>query len=243
MSIIEPGSAEWYEARLGKPTASNFEKIITPVTLEPSRQARPYMMRLIAERLLKDSTEDQLKVEWIEHGKAHEPHAYQQFEFTNEVKLQPAGFIPSKDGRYGCTPDALVVGRREGVEIKCPAPWTQLSYLLDGPGADYRPQVQGQILAAELECNHFYSYHPRMPAKHLVILPDQEFLEKFDPILQRFLDTLDELTERAKSLGAYIVTPGRVQRPLDRAYGEQAEQEDQPIQMIVPDGGTIMDAG
>ena len=35
---VEQGSRRWYEIRAGRPTASNFHRIITPKG-EPSRQA------------------------------------------------------------------------------------------------------------------------------------------------------------------------------------------------------------
>ena len=41
---------EWYTARLGVPSASNFEKIITP-TGKPSTQIEGYTNRLIAEKI------------------------------------------------------------------------------------------------------------------------------------------------------------------------------------------------
>ena len=67
---------------------------------------------------------------------------------------QLSGAVPSDDGRIGCSPDRTVMekgGRYSLVEIKCPAPWTHIGYLLDGPGADYRQQVQGQLLVTGAE--------------------------------------------------------------------------------------------
>lgn len=243
--LVDQGSAEWYAVRLGIPTASNFHKIVTPAKgeLSTAKTMWDYMHRLIAERLLKDSMDSQLKVEWIEHGKAEEPHAAQHFEFTNSVHLEPVGFVTNDEGRLGCSPDALIRGSREAVEIKCPAPWTQIGYLLDGPGADYQPQVQGQIWVGQFECVHFYSYHPRMPAQHIPTLPNPNYLPKLSSALSYFVDELDRRTERARALGAYVVTE-RVTRPLDQAYGDQAAQEaEPPIQVVVPDGGSILDAG
>lgn len=242
MSIIhhvEQGTSQWYALRIGRPTASQFHKILTP-TGKPSSQARRYMMRLIAERMLNETQDDLIKTEWIERGRSEEPHAYQQFELVNDVELERVGFVTTDDERVGCSPDAVIHNRLEAVEIKCPSPTTQMEMLLDGPGNDYRPQVQGQLLVGEFEAVHLYVYNPRTPAKHLVTLPDPAYLRQLRSALDQFLDELDTWTERARALGAYIASE-RIERPLDRAYPAEG---DEPLQVIIPDDGrSILDAG
>ena len=53
------GSAAWYEARLGKPTAYNFHKIITPKTAQPTKGKTRlgYLYKLAWETLMKETTE------------------------------------------------------------------------------------------------------------------------------------------------------------------------------------------
>lgn len=230
---VEQGSVRWYELRLGIPTASNFNKIITPKG-ERSKQGRKYMYRLIAERLLKESQDDQIGfVKWVEHGSANEAGAGALFEFTHEIPLEPGGFVTTDDGRIGASPDRLLKGGVEAVEIKAPAPWTHIGYLLDGPGDDYRPQVQGQLYVGGFGAVHFYSYHPQMPPFEQVTLPDRGFQRLLQSELAWFVDDLDRLTERAKALGAYAVTT-RPQTPADAAY--QAE-EDEPLRLVIPEDG------
>src|SRR5215467_3668377 len=217
---VDQGSADWYKLRLGVPTASMFHKIITPGG-KASTQARAYMYRLIAERLLRDTMDAMPYVEWAEHGKVMQPAAEKQFELVNEVKLDPVGFVTSNNGRLGCSPDALIFGNGEPhlVEIKCPAPWTQIGYLLDGPGTDYKPQVQGQLYVSEFPVAHFYSYHPQMPACHIQTTPDQPFRKTLADLLERFCDELDRDTERARALGAYVVIT-TFETPLEKGYDE-----------------------
>ena len=227
---VEQGSAHWYALRLGIPTASNFHKINTPAKGEISTQAKPYMYRQIAERLLRESQEDQLGyVQWVERGKGQEGNAAAMFEFTHEQALRPGGFCTTDDGRLGCSPDRLV-GKNESVEIKTPAPWTQIGYLLDGPPTEYRPQVQGQLMVGEFDAVHFYSYHPQMPPFERVTLPERGYQSLLKGTLNWFCDELDKLTERARSLGAYAVAR-RIETPADVAY--QAE-EDVALKLIVP---------
>jgi YqaJ-like viral recombinase domain len=234
---VAQGSAEWYKLRAGRPTASNFHKIITPKGA-PSAQAIKYMYRLIAERLLNETMDDELGfVQWIGRGKEQEPNACATFEFLNEVPLEPGGFITSNDGRIGASPDRMVKGNREGVEVKCPSPWVQIQYLLDGPGDDYRPQVQGHLLAAdEFQAVHFWSWHPQMPPLHRVTLRDRGYQPLLASALDTFCDNLDRATERARALGAYAVAR-RMETPGDVAYQAEAD-----VQLKFPDGGDLGDS-
>ena len=118
---------------------------------------------------------------------------------------------------------------KEAVEIKCPAPQTQTKYLLDGPGDDYRAQVQGHLLVGdEFQACHFYTYHPQMPPYHKITLPDRHYMVALQSALNAFCDALDVMTARARSLGAYVVTR-QIETPFDVQYGEQ------PLQIINPE--------
>ena len=228
---VDQGSAEWYAVRLGIPTTSNFHKILTPGG-KASTQARAYMYRLTAERLLRDTMDDQIgHVQWVEHGKMEEPHAAQQFEFITELQLEDVGFITTDDGRLGSSPDRLIKGRPECVEIKCPAPWTQIGYLIDGPGTDYRPQIQGQLLVGEFERGHFYSWNARMPPAHIITPRDEAYIRLLAPAMRAFLDELEAMTEKARALGAYVTTVRAPFSPLEKAY---PELEPDALQIILP---------
>lgn len=222
------GSVEWYRHRIGIPTSSQFHKIVTPVNGKISEQRHAYRHRLIAERLLRESMEQILNVEWVEHGKQLEPHAVSHFEFLYQVHLEPVGFVTTDDGQFGCSPDRLIADQPKAVEIKCPAPWTQIGYLLEGPGADYKPQVQGQMLVGGFEEVFFYSYHDRMPSYRSVWRPDPVYQKLLWSGLQQFREELERDFERAKALGAYVVNPGYTTPHEEAAPGAE------PLTIIVP---------
>lgn len=223
---VEQGSSSWYKHRLGIPTSSNFHKIVTPKG-EPSKQAVTYLYRLVCERLLNETMDDEIGfVKWVQHGKEQEPYAVKQFEFVNEVELEPGGFITTNDGRLGASPDRIFKGHKESLEIKSPAPWTQLKYLLEGPDDAYIAQTQGHLLVGdELEATHFYSYNPRTPPFHKVILRDHRFQNVLASALNSFCDILDQQTERARALGAFAAVRN-VETPADIAY-----QSDEYVQL------------
>lgn len=228
---VQQGSQAWYEARIGIPTSSQFHKIITP-SGKPSSQATAYMYRLIAEVLLHETMDDYLgHVQWVERGKLLEGDAVAQFEFTHNVVLEPGGFVTTDNGRLGCSPDRIVAGRHEVVEVKCPAPWTHLEYLIEGPGKDYRPQVQGQLLITDYDAVHFYSYHPRCPPAEYVTHRDVPFIRTMVQLLNDFLEQLDERLERCRSLGAYVASQSLV-TPLQAAFPDPGPDA---LQIILPD--------
>jgi hypothetical protein len=212
---------------MGIPTASMFHKIVTPGG-KLSEQRHAYKYRLIAERLLAESMDHPISVEWVERGKELEPYAIKNFQFQYEVELEPIGFVTDDHGLVGCSPDGLIKGTNEAVEIKCPAPWTQIGYLLDGLSNDYKPQVQGQLMVGGFDRVHFYAYHDRMPPLHLVTLPDLSFQKIVFRLVLDFCEELDRATERARSLGAYAANPAFT-TPHD-----QAAPAAEPLTIIVP---------
>jgi len=202
------GSEDWYRARLGIPTASSFDQIVTPKKCEPSKSAARYALKLVAERLLNMPTDSIEGQAWMERGKELEPDAVLQYEFTHEVKTVPVGFITTDDGRIGCSPDRIVLNdQRIGLEIKCPAPHVHLGYLFANLADEYKPQVQGQILVAELDHADLYSYHPRMPPALIRSEREGDYIAKLSEGLKEFVHLLDDMTERAKKLGAYQALP------------------------------------
>jgi hypothetical protein len=223
------GSAAWYQARLGIPTASMFHKIITPGG-KPSSQADAYMNRLIAERLLNESMDDPLHVEWVEHGKAEQPNAISQFQFAHDLEIEEVGFVTDDAGKLGCSPDYLVKGRNEAVEIKCPKPSTHVGYLLDGPGNDYRPQVQGQLYVGGFEAVHFYSWHARCPPCEVTTEIDYEFREIMIELLDEFLQRLEDRTALARAMGTWV--PMTIVEAPHAATAPGAE----PVQNVIEAG-------
>lgn len=195
------GSEEWLALRLGIPTASEFKRIVTP-TGRLSKQSRAYAIWLVTEKLLNRQLETFEKTEWMERGSMLEACAVEAYEFEADLITQPIGFITTDDGRYGCSPDRLV-GDEGLVEIKCPAPQTQLRYLIDGFDGDYRPQVQGQLLVSERQWGDWVSYSPEMPMVRVRVQRDEDYIRGLRAALDEFCDIKDEIERRAHALGHF----------------------------------------
>jgi hypothetical protein len=212
---VQQGSPEWLKLRLGIPTASEFEKIVTP-TGKLSAQARKYAHRLIAEGLLQTSLDSIDGLEWIARGKELEPDAVKLYEFENDVTTEAVGFITSDDGLIGCSPDRLV-GDAGLLEVKCPAPQTHVGYFLDGFGNDYVPQVQGQLYVAEREWCAKFSYHPEFPPVSVTTYRDEPFIKLLASSLSAFNDMKAEMLERIRAQG-FFAARGRVVTPHEAAF-------------------------
>lgn len=231
---VEQGSAEWLALRLGVPTASEFEKIITPATGKLSAASHAYAVRLVTERLLNRSLDDVSNLQWVERGKELEPAAVRLFEFQEGVKTKPVGFITTDDGMIGASPDRLV-GDDGLLEIKCPAPHTHMGYLLDGFGTAYRPQVQGQLFVTGRQCCIRMSYHPEMPLVIERIERDEPYIAKLGEALAAFLDMRDEMLDRARSLGVFTA-PVRPMTPAEVAYGDDGTANGRYVTILNPFG-------
>lgn len=212
------GSAEWYSARLGIPTASNFERIVTP-TGKLSAQARKYAYRLSVEKLLNRSLDDISSLDWVSRGRELEPSAVKLFEFERGVRTRPVGFLLSDDGRFGASPDRLVDGENAGLEIKCCAPQTHFGYLVDGFGLDHFVQAQGQIFVGGFDLVYRYAYHPELPPVLDRTYRDDAFQVQLRSALVSFVEMLDEMSERARAAGV-IQSSAHVVTPADAAYGD-----------------------
>lgn len=191
---VVQGTTEWAMLRLGIPTASAFDKIITPKTLKPSSSAEDYAHRLIAEQILGIPLDDATSGA-MQRGNILERKAVEFYELTREVDSTPIGFILRDDKRVGCSPDRLV-GSDGLLEIKTPLAHTHVGYLLDEQGIGYRLQVQGQLWISEREWSDTLSYNPEMPTALVRQYRDEKVIAPLAAAVNQFLEYVDELKEK-----------------------------------------------
>jgi hypothetical protein len=201
---VEQGSAAWLQLRLGIPTASNFHRIITAVKGDLSKSARKYAAELVAETLLgRPLLDTGANVSAMQRGRELEPAGAAQYEFTTDVETRLIGFVTTDDGRIGCSPDRFIIGQRGGVEIKCQLDGGHMACWLDGPGDDYRQQVQGTMAVCEAAWWELYAYHPELPPLLLRTERDETYIAKMRAALAEFLDMRDEMLAKARQSGFF----------------------------------------
>ena len=176
ISNFEQGSQEWLQSRLGKPTASNFGKLITP-TGKLSASAEGYINELIAQKITGEIPEFYTN-DSMARGTELEPYAKAAYEFINDVEVVEVGLCLHDDYECGASPDGLV-NDDGGIEIKCPLPHNHVAYLRAGevPGK-YMPQIQGCLWITGREWWDFMSYHPSMENLIVRVYRDDAYIQK-----------------------------------------------------------------
>lgn len=190
LNEFQQGSAEWMMARLGIPTASQFDRIITPKTMKLSGQMDGYVHQLIAEQLLGVPLDD-ASSGFMDRGNVLEKRAVDYYELQCDCDTTPIGFILRDDRRVGASPDRFV-GDDGLLEIKCPSAAKHIEYLLDKEGIGYRPQVQGQLWLAEREWVDTLSFNPDLPPALVRQPRDEAFIKALAAAVDQFLAYLDE---------------------------------------------------
>lgn len=165
-------SDEWFKLRRGIPTASRFDMIMTAVTCKPSSSQAKLIDQLLAESLLPAETVERSSAD-MEHGMILEAEARCAYELGYAPdKVTEVGFILSDCGRFGCSPDGLV-GDKRGVEIKCPNPSTQVSYVRAGVlPSEYKCQVHGSMIVSGRSEWDFFSYARGLPPLCVTVRAD-----------------------------------------------------------------------
>ncbi len=199
MKIIqcEQGTPEWFQARLGIPTCSRLDEVLTPKTLKLSTSAGKYRNQLLAEWLVGYPLDFGGSSAWMDRGIELEPEARAFYELRNDVEVETVGCILRDDEMMGGSPDGLV-GEDGGLEVKCPALHTHVGYLLDPASlvAEYRSQVQGNLYVTGRKWWDVLSYFPDMPDVTVRVERDETYIAALDVALAGFVSDL--LAARAK---------------------------------------------
>ena len=211
---VTQGSEEWLQARLGIPTASEFERIITPAKMEtkdglikgwnPTKgeTRRRYQVKLVTELILGCSLDD-VNTASMQHGRDWEMKARRAYEMLHGVDVEECGFCSLDDGSAGASPDGFV-GEEGSLEIKSPErPEIHVGYLLrpETLSDEYWVQVQGQLFVTGRKWTDLISYFMGIPMAVVRITPDEEFQKRLGAALDTFRSELAGLIEVARSRG------------------------------------------
>lgn len=193
--------AEWWKLHCGRPSASNFKKIITPAKGDFSKSAIEYCYELLAE--LYDPqygvVEDYVSAH-MKNGSIMEPESRRFYKMETNCDVEEVGICESDCGRFICSPDSLV-GDEGVLELKNPAYKTQIKYLHEGVLPDeHKVQCHGHILVCKRPWCDFMSYCNRLPPLLIRVVPD-EFTVKLAQALEKFWKMYTELREKICSAG------------------------------------------
>lgn len=194
----EQGSAEWFAARAGIPTASEFATVMAKGTdrKSPSVTRARYMRQLAGEIITGEPAPEGYSNGFMERGKALEAEARALYAMTYEP-VQVVGFL--RRDFSGASPDSLV-GDDGGLEIKTAIPAVQIERLQRGGlPPEHRAQVQGNLLVSGRHWWDFMSYCPKLPALVVRVYRDHSYLADLDIQIDAFNRELREMVESIRA--------------------------------------------
>jgi hypothetical protein len=186
----EQGSPEWFAARVGIPTASEFDTVLAKGRSGgESKTRRTYMLKLIGERLTREPMYSYSN-DHMERGKEKEAEARNLYSMVSDLEPVQIGFM--RRGDAGCSPDSLV-GTDGMLEIKTKLPHLQLDCILyDEFPSEHRAQCQGQLWIAEREWVDFVSYWPGLPLFAKRVFRDEEYIKRLAEAVRAFNTEMEE---------------------------------------------------
>jgi len=202
--IISPNlqdTDEWILERIGLPTASDFEKIIT-MTGKPSKTQQAYALELAGE-IITGRPALRFVTAKMKRAKEREPIARMTYEAIFDVEVMQTG-ICYKDEfkKYGYSPDGLVGGiDGEGnLEIKDAEPHIQLMRILEGwPSYEHYQQIQGGLFITERKWCDLMSYCEGIEPLVIRFFRDEPFIEALEKELDEFCFKLYAIVRALKN--------------------------------------------
>ena len=202
----EQGSPEWYEARLGVPTASCFAFVMRMkgrAADGSSKQRAEYMRKLAGEIFQREPMENYVSAK-MQRGIEWEGEARDYYAFAEAVVPTRVGFVMR--GRVGCSPDSLI-GEDGGLEIKIADPHIQIERLdKKVVPPEHVAQLQGNLFVTGREWWDYLSYSRRLPPLCVRVYPDPDYLDDLRILLDQFVAELDDMVARLQAL----LAPGAI---------------------------------
>ena len=157
-----------------------------------------YMAELVAQ-IATGLIPEQMSFKQCEWGHDHEDQARAFFELEHGVDVDVPAFIyRDEEKRFGISPDGLIVGKKIGLELKCP--FTSKVFVefatCDKIKKEYIEQCQYSMWVTGYEAWYFANYDPRIKTKKLhwvLIERDQAFMDKYDEAEKNFIRDMDSM--------------------------------------------------
>ena len=193
--MIEQGTPEWHQLRLGKVTASRVADILATTRTGPSASRQNYLIELALQRST-GTIEPSYTNAAMEWGTQTEPQARAAYEVETGNFVDQVAFIDHPTiAWFGCSPDGLV-GDDGLIEIKCPNSATHWEYFkAKKPPQKYVIQMQTQLAVTGRKWCDFVSFDPRMPERSQLLVVrvdrDEAFIAELEEKVKQFLSEVE----------------------------------------------------
>lgn len=208
---VAQGSVEWGRIRAGLPTASEFDRLVTPkFKVRSGEMVQTYLASKLAEWWLGGPMISACVWD-MDQGKILEEEARPWLSLELNREIHQVGFVTTDDGKVGCSPDGLIStgltliqgghDYSDGVEIKCPQPTAHVKALITGEVPDeYLAQVHGGMFVTGCDSWKFVSYRRGFPKLVLTVRRDATIQSALHAALDGFLFKLEAAKEHLLDL-------------------------------------------
>ena len=187
----DQGGPEWFQAKIGVPSSSNFSKIMA----KGKGLTRKSYVNQLAGEIITGKIEPSYSNADMKRGTELEPFARAEYEFITGNGVEQIGF--AKDKGAGCSPDGLI-GSDGGLEIKSPRASTQIETVKLGViPTEHRPQMQGCMMVTGRKWWDFCSSCPDISDEYQYIFikrmaRDELYIKELQHEINLFLMDLKE---------------------------------------------------
>lgn len=196
-------STEWYQARLGRVTASKISDVMAKTKTGYSATRKNYMTQLLLERLTGQKEESYTNTA-MQHGIETEDEARKSYEIETFNVVEECGFYETPGLMSGASPDGLI-GEEGLIEIKCPNTSTHIETILNKEiDRKYFLQMQWQMFCTNRKWCDFVSYDNRVPGNLRLFIKrverDEDLLMEIFEEVKKFLAELDEYEQKVRAI-------------------------------------------
>lgn len=194
----DQGTDEWYAARCGVVTASEFHTVLSKGKGGgESVTRRKYMLTLAGERIGGPSPFDRYTNAAMQRGHEYEQEARDSYQLITDNEVEQVGFM--RRGDVGYSPDGII-GDDGLLEIKTKAYPLHLDCLLkDEVPAEHMAQIQGGLWVSGRQWLDFVSYSPGLPIFIKRVTRDEAYIARLSVEVAEFNSELLALVERINS--------------------------------------------
>jgi hypothetical protein len=196
----DQGSEDWFRARMGIPTASEFATVMAKGA---GKTRLTYMRKLAGEILTGDPMENYSNAH-MERGKLMEDEARELYAFAHDAECTRVGFIKCPKRNAGVSPDSLI-GEAGGLEIKTKLPHLLIECWENGNfPPEHKAQCQGFLWLTGREWIDIAVYWPKLQLFVKRAHRDEQYIAELATAVSTFNDELAEMVERQRRRGTPI---------------------------------------
>lgn len=195
----DQNSPEWFTARAGIPTASNFATIMAKGKSGGDSITRRKYMHKLAGEILTGEVQEGFTNSHMERGHEMEPDARNMYALMTDAQPELVGFV--RNGQKGASPDSLV-GDTGLLEIKTKLPDLLIDVLIrDEFPAEHKAQCQGALWVAEREWIDIAVYWPKLPLFIKRAYRDETYIADMSIAVDAFNSELADVVEKVRRYG------------------------------------------